>query len=335
MLRRLVLCIFTLSVLAGADEVDRMINNLAKEIVKPVGKDEKVVCWEIFPFETTVPSRLGRYLRKRITTSLPSRIKLIKPLEGEESIANELVYLIKYPTPAEILSKFRGDYSLSGDYILHEETKEIEVVLELFNALSPICCASARDVASLSPEELEEFTRWDKERPPDSLAPELILFLEEGGPDTALLDKARLIDAKTSTPIGKRLGFEEYFKIEVGTKKKAYIHILGFDWPTQRFYLLFPGPGELTESDLLPSAGVFALPRTLAFKTVSPAGYNWFKVIATNNRIAWSTLMPKDEIIVEGEPLWIDQKKLKEFIDILNTQLGGWQAVLTEVWIEE
>lgn len=335
MFRRVILLGLALSVLASADEVDKMINKLAKEVVKPVGRDEKVVCWEIFPFETSVPSMLGRYLRKRITTSLPSRIKLIKPLEGEESIANELVYLIKYPTPAEILSQFQGDYSLSGYYILHEETKKIEVVLDLFNALSPICCASARDIASLPTERFKEFKQWDKERPPDSLAPEFILFLEESGTTTTLLDTARLVDVKTGTTIGKRLGFNEYFKIEVEAKKKAYIHILGFDWPTQRFYLLFPGPGELTESDLLPSAGVFALPRTLAFKTVPPAGYNWFKVIATNKHIARATLMPMGEVILKDEPLWIDQKKLKEFINILNTQSGGWQAVLTEVWIVE
>jgi hypothetical protein len=332
MVRRIILGISILAALAGADEVDRMINRLANRIAKGIDDPKIVVVWEIVPRQDDIVTNLGRHLKDKLFNELVGQMggRAKDPLTGEKNIAQELNYRIKYPSPADLLARFHGDYSLTGRYVIHEETQELEIFLTVYDSLSPTARFSADDRVTLSEERFREFKKWDLERSPDLSSVELSDFLTDEGTGDDFIESASLVDTKLGTPIGRRMRTNEYFRINTKLKKDGYVYILGFDRPSQRFYLLFPGPSE-TQNNCL--AGEFCFPAQMSFKTVPPAGENWFKVIVATRSVNWTDLVP--EIMVEDEPLWIEQVKLKKFINNLNTKSGGWQAVLTEVWIEE
>ncbi|MBD3285231.1 hypothetical protein GF338_02730 [candidate division WOR-3 bacterium] len=329
MLKRVILVLSILTVFASARNVDKLLNKLARDVARRVEGNKKIVCWEIVPMDDDIPTSMGRYLALGLTSRLGDRLpgQVIDPFEGERSIGRELEYRLQYPTPSEIFKQFQGDYSMSGRYTILPETRQLKVYIEIFDKLTATIAGTASETVKLEPGEFKEFDDLDKRRPPSDLSAEASKFLTSSGTTASLINSARLMDGDGKEPITDKLKIGDFFKVEVDLKEQAYLYIVGLDIPSKGFYLVYPG--SLEQINLL--SGRICIPGAegTAFRTVDYGGFNWFKVIATRKKVEWESFTS-----TTGGVQWLKPDELMQFIGNLNAQSGGWQAVLTEVWIE-
>lgn len=336
-LLNIVLLIIVLALVIGAKErdIDKLLDHLATEIARTVEEDKKVICWDIRNLNTDTPSWLGRYLVMELSNCLARKMpnNIINPFEAERKIADELTYHITYPTPESVYASFHNDYSLSGYYIIDEDERIIKIELTVSEALKPHIKYSFYDEIIVDEVGFAELLEWHRRSPRVKLSDDASKFLTENGTSNALMKKVGLVD-REGRPVIDTFSVGGWCWIEVVLYEPAHIYVIGFDRQAQRFYLLYPGGKEMNNffsgKVYIPSTRTEE--RTIGIKMVPPAGFNWFKVITTRQKVEWESIQLSPD---EHGVMWLNDEELLTFINNLNDQSGGWQAVLTEVWIEE
>ena len=330
MMRKVICLILGITALLSAGELEKMLDKLASDVARDFSRRDTIVFWGVKPLGEDAATGLGRYLgmgfSNRLISKMPGRVR--DPLEGEKTVLKEMNYHVQNPDPSEVLKRFQAAYSLTGRYVLHKASKELEIFIQVSDSLSQQGRASANRRIVLGDGEFAELARLDRQRPPAELSREAEKFLVEPGPQTGLIDSAMVVTIKGREPTNRELKTGKWFKLEVDLKQRSYIYVIGFDTETQGFYFIYPG---IDESANLYSGRVI-IPRAedVAFQAVPPAGFNWTKVIATRKPVEWKGLLSMREGVS-----WLTSGKIERFIRNLNEQSGGWQSVLTEVFIVE